>query len=199
MTERQKYINKMVKDHEKREERISERYNNMEYSAATDQKMQAVEKRINKEIKVKNDTYNIKPYKETPLSRRNKTFPAFCRDFISQNEGALAQDLLNLHSSPNPNDQIQFIKFLIEMGKIGYAGMNLDEKDASETKKDIYAQLEAMSTKGIAPAIGKEHELVEEETPQEQNQEETEQPKEEVEELETEDLGVFGYNPSYPE
>jgi len=57
-----------------------------------------------------------------------------------------------------------------------------------------------MSTKGIAPAIGKEHELVEEENPQEPTQVETEQqPKEEVEELETEDLGVFGYDPSYPE
>ena len=106
------------------------------------------------------DIYDMTGLKKDP--RRRKSWPEFCRDFIGQTQGAIAQDLLELHNSMNPNDRIQFLKFMMEMGKTGYpANAQLDPSETRSITNDIYAQLEAMSTTGIAPTIGQESQYAE--------------------------------------
>ena len=148
------------------------------------------------------DCFEMSNHRSDP--RRRRSFPSFCRDFIGQNYGAIAQDLLQLHSSPNPQDKIQFIKFIMEMGKLGYpASQQLDTDGARSASRDIYAQLERMSTTGIAPEIGKEAESVEEQYTDEELEKyemsaQHEQNAEDyvIEEVETEVLDNAGYEES---
>lgn len=148
------------------------------------------------------DCFELSNHHSDP--RRRRSFPSFCRDFIGQNYGSIAQDLLQLHSSPNPQDKIQFLKFVMEMGKMGYpASQQLDTDGAKSASRDIYAQLERMSTTGIAPEIGKESEVSEEqyadgEAEDGKTYEQSVQSAEDytIEEVETEVLDNAGYEES---
>ena len=148
------------------------------------------------------DCFELSNHHSDP--RRRRSFPSFCRDFIGQNYGSIAQDLLQLHSSPNPQDKIQFLKFVMEMGKMGYpASQQLDTDGAKSASLDIYAQLERMSTTGIAPEIGKESESIEEQNADGEAEDgkmfaQSAQSAEDytIEEVETEVLDNAGYEES---
>lgn len=148
------------------------------------------------------DCFEVSNHRSDP--RRRRSFPSFCRDFIGQNYGAIAQDLLQLHGSPNPQDKIQFLRFIMEMGKMGYpASQQLDTDGAKSASRDIYAQLERMSTTGIAPEIGKESEAMEEQNADGEAEDgemsaQSEQRAEDyaIEEVETEVLDNAGYEES---
>lgn len=180
-------VNRMISQSKRRETKFEEKIKTMEYQ----DNESTIPKRVTRPV-LHDDKDLFERTRMGTDPRRRKSWGEFCRDFMDQNYGAIAQDLLQLHNSPDPASKTQFLKFMMEMGKAGYpTNQNLSAEDAKELKADIYAQLEAMSKKGIAPAIGKEAESLMEEEEQAE-----EQPQEEmvVEELETEELDNSGYD-----
>ena len=98
---------------------------------------------------IKAGVTDIEPAWRNPNPKKRMSWPEFCRDFIGQNYGAIAQDMLEMHASDDPSMKVQFLKFIMEMGKQGNPqAMNIDVNAQTHVTTDVYAALSAMANMG---------------------------------------------------
>ena len=114
-------------------------YLNMEFNAADDPQVKRIMKFDNKSIS------DCEPIQRAMDPRKRRSWSEFCADFVGQNYGAIAQDLLELHNSDDRADHIQFIKFCESMGKTSDPPQTRVNINAEINQTDIYAQLIQMT------------------------------------------------------
>lgn len=117
-------------------------YNDVEFFQSTDANLPA---KIKKHYMAKKYNDISEPILTVGDVYKNKDFREFSADFTEQTFGSMAQCILELQNSPDPQLRIQAIKFWIELGKIsisqpkGATNINID------TTGGMYAQLVEMS------------------------------------------------------
>lgn len=120
---------------------LKEMYNSVGFQSGADI-VKPKRTTINKPIKqVFND---VEPAWRADRVTHRKSWPEFCRDFLGQNFGSIAQAMLEL----SQRDKVQFLKFAMEMGKQGYPQamqVEMSNANATEGRGDIYKTLQAMS------------------------------------------------------